>query len=277
MPILCKRELVSHILVVTALVAGLFATAVPAGAQWLNYPNPETPRTPDGKPNLVAPMAKTADGKPSLSGIWTRVPPANLPRRPFGTPNNLVDWLASGSQIQMQPWAEALFKERLEKNLGGGRPSERCLPHGIPDAMLPGVNIKFVQTPGLTLLLYEEFNHYRQIFTDGRPFPDNDPQPTWFGYSVGKWDGDTLVVDSVGFNDQTWLDDSGHPHTDAMHTTERFRRRDFGHMDLSVTIDDPKAYTKPWTVNIPLRLLPDTELLEDVCDNERDAVHINVK
>ena len=259
-----------------AATAFVITMAIPAAAQWINYPNPNTPRMADGKPNLTAPAPKTADGKPSLAGIWQRVS-LTLPPRPFGTPNNLTDWLAKGSEIRMLPWAEALFRERLEKNLGGGRPSERCLPHGIPDAMLPGVNFKFVQTPGLTVLLYEEFNHYRQIFTDGRPFPDNDPQPTWFGYSTGKWDGDTFVVDSMGFNDQTWLDDSGHPHTEAMRTTERFRRVDFGHMDLTVTIDDPKAYTKPWSVNIPLRLLPDTDLLEDVCDNERDSSHINVK
>ena len=257
-------------------LACILLTAVPMGAQWLNYPSPDTPRTPDGKPNLTAPAPKTPDGKPSLAGIWAPAPLTNLPPRPYGTPNNLLYRLTNGSEISMQPWAEALFKERSEKNLGGGRPSERCLPHGIPDAMLVD-DFKFVQTPGLTFILFEEFNHFRQIFTDGRPFPGNDPQPTWLGYSIGKWDGDTFVVDSTGFNDQTWLDDSGHPHTDALRTTERFRRRDFGHMDLIITIDDPKAYTKPWSVSIPLQLLPDTELIEDICENERDASHINVK
>lgn len=250
----------------------LFFTATASG-QWLDRPDPTTPRMADGKPNLSAPAPKKADGRPSLAGIWVRVP-LDLPPRPFGTPNTLSDRLVDGSSIAMQPWAEALFKERSEKNLGGGRPSERCLPHGIPDAMLPGALFKFIETPGVTLLLYEEFNHYRQIFTDGRPFPD-DPQPTWFGYSVGRWEGDTFVVETRGFNDQTWLDDSGHPHTEAMHTTERFRRKDFGHMDLIVMIDDAKAYAKPWSVSIPLQLLPDTELIEDVCDNERDSVHIS--
>jgi hypothetical protein len=250
----------------------LFFTATASG-QWLDRPDPTTPRMADGKPNLSAPAPKKADGRPSLAGIWVRVP-LDLPPRPFGTPNTLSDRLVDGSSIAMQPWAEALFKERSEKNLGGGRPSERCLPHGIPDAMLPGALFKFIETPGVTLLLYEEFNHYRQIFTDGRPFPD-DPQPTWFGYSVGRWEGDTFVVETRGFNDQTWLDDSGHPHTEAMHTTERFRRKDFGHMDLIVMIDDAKAYAKPWSVSIPLQLLPDTELIEDVCDNERDSAHIS--
>lgn len=267
----------SHVLsCASVLLACLLAVAIPASAQWLHYPNPETPRTPDGKPNLSAPAPRKPDGKPSLAGIWMRAPLTNLPPRPFGTPNTLEDRLVAGSSISMQPWAEALFKERFEKNLGGGRPSERCLPHGIPDAMLPGVSFKFVETPGLTLILYEEFNQYRQIFTDGRPFPGNDPVPTWFGYSIGKWEGDTFVVETMGFNDQTWLDDSGHPHTEAMRTTERFRRRDFGHMDLTVTIDDPKAYTKPWSVSIPLDLLPDTEMMEFICENEKDAARIKV-
>jgi hypothetical protein len=260
----------------SVLLVLVISFAVPAGAQWANVPN-QTPRTPDGKPNLSAPVPRNADGKPLLTGIWTRVPP-NLPPRPVGTPNNLIDWLARGSEISMQPWAEELFKRRSEINLGGGRPSERCLPHSIPDAMLPGVIFKFVQTPGLTLLLYEEFNHFRQIFTDGRTFAINDPPPpSWFGYSTGKWDGDTFVVDTTGFNDQSWLDDSGHPHTEAMRTTERFLRRDFGHMDLTVTIDDPKAYNKPWSVVIPLRLVPDIDFIEDVCDNERDSSHILAK
>ena len=122
-------------------------------------------------------------------------------------------------------------------------------------------------------MLYESYNHYRQIFTDGRPFP-LDPQPTWLGYSVGKWDGDTMVVDSMGFNDRTWLDDGGHPHSEELHVIERYRRRDFGHMDLQLTIVDLKAYTKPWSVNMKLELLPDTELLEWICVNEKDTAHI---
>ena len=129
-----------------------------------------------------------------------------------------------------------------------------------------------MQGPGLTLILFEESNHYRQIFTDGRRHP-KDQNPTWLGYSIGTWDGDTFVVDSVGFNDQTWIDDHGHPHSDRMHTIERFRRRDFGHMELQLTVDDPKSYTKPWTAVILLRLDADTELIEDVCDNEKDAAH----
>jgi hypothetical protein len=123
------------------------------------------------------------------------------------------------------------------------------------------------------VVLYEAFNHYRQILMDGRPFP-NDAQPTWLGYSVGKWEGDTVVVETRGFNDETWLDDGGHPHTEALHVTERMRRRDFGHMEIAVTVDDPKAYYKPWGVTIPYHLLPDTELIESICANEKDLPHM---
>ena len=260
---------------ISLLVCCFFAGAVAAQAQWVDYPSKGIPRTANGKPNLSAPPPKTPNGKISIAGIWQRIPP-KTPPRPAGTPNNLIDWLAPGSEIRMQPWAEALFIQRSEKQLGAGRPSERCLPHSIPDAMLPAAIFKFVETPGLTLLLYEEFNHFRQIFTDGRPF-SKDPQPAWFGYSVGRWEGDSFVVETEGFNDLTWLDDSGHPHTEAMHTTESYHRTDFGHMDLTVTINDPKAYLKPWSAKIQLQLLPDTELFEDVCDNERDARHLNVK
>jgi hypothetical protein len=238
-------------------------------AQW-NYPSAGIPRTPDGKPNLTAPAPKLADGKPDLSGLW-------MPTRPRGIPSeqgsyaSLQYFMAAGGTIPMQPWAQAVYQKRFE-NFGAGRPSERCLPHSIPDAMLVPGPVKFIQNPGITVLLYEEFNHFRQIFTDGRSFP-KDPNPAWFGYSLGKWDSDTFVVDSIGFNEVSWLDDAGHPHTDQLHTTERFRRRDFGHLDVQVTIDDPKAYTKPWTVSIPLVLMADLEMIEDVCDNEKDAQH----
>ena len=132
---------------------------------------------------------------------------------------------------------------------------------------------KIVQTPPVTLILFEEMNHYRQVFTDGRGFP-KDMNPAWFGYSIGKWEGDAFVVNTTGFNDQTWLDDPGHPHTDAMDVTERFRRRDFGHLEIDITVDDPKAYTKPWTVTARFDLVPDTELIENICENEKDAQHM---
>ena len=137
-------------------------------------------------------------------------------------------------------------------------------------------NFKIVQDPGLFLVLYEEFARFRQIFTDGRDFPE-EMSPAWFGYSVGRWAGDTLVVDSKGFNDLNWLDDAGHPHSEAMHTIERFRRRDFGHMEIQLTVDDPKTYTKPWTLTMQFQIMPDTELIEDVCENEKDAQHAVLK
>jgi hypothetical protein len=241
-------------------------------AQWLDQRESGIPRTRDGKPNLTAPPPKAPGGKPYLSGIWVAEWPGPADEE---VGPKISYYLPPGVAIPFQPWAEALYRERSQK-FGAGRPAERCLPHGIPDAMLVPGPFKFIQTAKLTILLYEEFNHYRQIFTDGRGHPQ-DPQPTWFGYSVGKWDRDTFVVDTVGFNDKSWMDDYGLPHTEALHTTERFRRRDFGHMDVDITVDDPKAYTKHWSLAAHFTLLADTELLEDVCDNEKDASRLHPK
>lgn len=181
--------------------------------------------------------------------------------------------MPAGSDLEMLPWAAALYKQRALVDRGAGRPSETCLPHSIPDQYLINVPLRFVQTPFYTVLLYEEFTHYRNIYTDGRTHPA-EMQPTWFGYSVGKWEGDTFVVETKGITDRTWLDDSGHPHTDAMRTVERFRRTDFGHMRLEITIDDPKTYAKPFTMQLNYTYLPDTDLIEDICENERDAAHM---
>ncbi len=240
-------------------------------AQWINYPTPGIPRTKDGKPDLSAPAPKTREANPDLSGIWKIVPSKKAQARREGVGPNLIDYMPDGFEIPLLPEAAALYKQR-SLALGAGRPSERCLPHGIPDAMSVS-QFKLVQNPGLLLILYEEFNHYRQIFTDGRPFP-KDLNPAWFGSSVGRWEGNALVVETRGFNDQTWLDDYGLPHTEAMRTTERFERTDFGHMALRITIDDPKAYAKPWSVDWQLVLLPDTELIEDICENEKDVQHM---
>jgi len=132
---------------------------------------------------------------------------------------------------------------------------------------------KIAQTPGVVFILFEEFNHYRQVFTDGRGLP-KVTNPAWFCYSVGKWEGDMFVVDTIGFNDKSWLDDPGHPHTEALRVTEKFTRRDFGHLEIQITIDDPKAYTRPWTVNARFDLVPDSELIENICENERDTPHL---
>jgi hypothetical protein len=248
-------------------LAMLLLTAVPVASQWLKIPLAGTPRTPDGAPNLTAPAPRMPDGKPDLSGIWTRNTPGV---------NYLANLAAGGAVISMQPWAEALYKTRQD-TLSKDRPSGRCLPHGIPDAMMVS-NFKLVPTPWAMLILYEEFNHFRQLFTDGRGFPNqNHPEdlfPTWFGYSIGRWDGDTFVAETMGFNDKSWLDDGGHPHSEAMRVTERFRRRDFGHLNVEITIDDPKTYTKPFAVDVAFILLPDTEFIEDICDNEKDQPHM---
>lgn len=247
--------------------------SVTATAQWLDYPTPGIPRTPDGKPNLSAPVPKAADGKPDLSGLWRRARgPNQRIRGGLAMGPNLEDFMRPGEEIPpLRPAAEALYKQRLA-NFMADRPSARCLPHSIPDQMLIVVPLKIVQNPGVTFILYEEFARFRQIFTDGRSFPA-DFTPAWLGYSVGKWEGEWFVVDTRGFNDKSWLDDSGRPHTESLHTIERFRRRDFGHMDVEVTIDDPGAYTKPWSFPMQFEFLADTEMIEDVCDNEKDAAH----
>jgi hypothetical protein len=239
----------------------LCASFVPASAQWLHYPTPGIPRTPDGKPNLSAPAPKTADGKPDLSGIWTA--PEDKYFRDLG---------AGGVEIPMLPWAAALFKERKE-NLEKGHPSERCLGHGVTDYDTIGSPRRIIQTPTIIAMLFEAYNHYRQIFLDGRPLP-KPTQPSYMGYSVGRWEGDTLVVDTTGLNDQGWLDMDGHPQTETTHVTERFHRRDFGHMDLQLTVEDPKAYTRPWSARLSLNYYPDEELIESICENEKDFVHM---
>jgi hypothetical protein len=243
------------------LSLGLALVGTPIAAQWLNYPTPGIPRTKDGKPNLAAPAPRTPDGKPDLSGIWK-------------APNTryLENLGADGIEIPMRPWAAKVYRER-EENFGKDRPSGRCLPHSVTDFDAHHMPKKLIQLPGLIVLLFESYHSYRQIFTDGRPLPA-DREPAWFGYSVGKWESDTLIVDTVGINEKTWLDDGGHPHSEALHVIERFRRPDFGHLEVQVTIDDPKAYTKPWTVKIRWDLVPDTELLDWVCENEKDVPHL---
>ncbi len=230
-------------------------------AQWITHRDPKAPRLTDGAVDLNGPVPRAADGHPDLSGVWDRV-----------NPNFLPNLASSGVEIPMQPWAAALYKQRQD-TAGKDRPSGHCLPHGIPDAMMVPAPFKIVQRPGLTLVLFEEWLAYRQVFTDGRGFPA-EFNPQWLGTSIGRWDGDTFVVETRGFNDKSWLDDGGHPHTEALHTIERFRRTDFGHMTLAVTIDDPKAYTRPWTVTMPYALIPDGELIEFVCENEKDYSHV---
>jgi hypothetical protein len=175
----------------------------------------------------------------------------------------------SPDDVRMQPWAAALYAMRAAER-GLNFPMSYCLPPGIPLSYTVPGHFKILELPGLVVVLYEISNSFRQIFTDGRPFPE-DPVPTWLGYSTGSWEGSTFVVETVGFNERTWLDASGHPHTAAMRLTERYRRIDFGHLEIQVTVDDPAAYVEPWTATIVAELVPDDELIEYVCqENERD-------
>ena len=246
-----------------AVAAFAFVMSTPAPAQWLNYPTPGIPRTTDGKPNLSAPAPRTADGKPDLSGVW-RGPGAG------GYDRNVAKDLKPSD---IQPWAEALYQQRV-RNMGKDAPRANCLPDPFP--YYHAVDLaRFVQVPGLLVILYQGTTNsvHRTVFTDGRKLPD-DPNPAWMGYSVGRWEGDTLVVDTAGFNDRSWLDIEGHPHTEALRITERFRRRDFGHIDLEMTIDDPQAFTRPFSFRMDKTLAPDTDLLESVCENDRSVPHM---
>jgi hypothetical protein len=244
-------------------IAFVALAVLPAGAQWLNYPTPGLPRLPDGKPNLAAAALRTADGRPDLSGIWIK---------DAATLDYFYD-LAKGlkpGDVVMTPWAEAIARQREERNHIDD-PWGYCLaPPGVPRIdVSPPSAFKIVQTPALLALLYDLDTNptFRQIHTDGRPLP-KDPEPTWLGYSIGRWDGDDLVVTTAGFRDGGWLDTQrGRPHSDALRVTERLRRTTIGHMDMAITIDDPKAFQKPWTVTVPFRLVADSELLEGSCES----------
>jgi hypothetical protein len=261
-----------------ALVAFLLLPGA-SRAQWLNYSTPGIPRLPDGKPNLSAPAPRAGDGKPDLSGIWA-VECTVYGRDACFTRSLFFD-LAKDlkpEDVQMTPWASAIQRQRESRDHVDD-PYGYCLPPGVPRIDYGGGPFKVLRTPGVTAFLYETLvgMMFRQVFTDGRTLPSSS-DPTWLGNSVGRWDGDTFVVDTNGLKDGGWLDTKkAHPHSDALHVTERFRRTDFGHMELTITIDDPKAYLKPWTAKAMLNLLPDTELLEAFCDShERTMEHRSI-
>jgi hypothetical protein len=231
------------------------ALALTLSAQWSKIPG--------GKPDLTAPAPRAADGKPDLSGIWQTDIKYNF---------DIAADLKPG-EVPMQPWAEEVYKQRRASQ-GAEDPEGYCLPPGVPRIHGVPFPFKIIQTPEVVVILYETRYTHRQIFLDGREVI-RDAQPTWNGYSTGKWEGDTLVVTTTGFNGKTWLDDNGHPTTDGLRVTERFRRRDAGHIDLRITIDDPKAYTRPWDVSMELTLVPDTELIEYVCaENNTSIQHL---
>jgi hypothetical protein len=236
------------------IVAAVIMMMAAPAAQWLNHPTPGLPRTPDGKPDLSAPVPRTPDGKPVLAGLWRPSP---------GMVGDIARNLKP-EEVPFQPWAEQLYKHRRATH-SKDDPTANCIVGGVPRSDLVGYPFKILQVPGMVVILYEAVHSYRQIFTDGRELP-KDPNPAWFGYSVGRWEGDVFVVETAGFNDTVWLDNAGKPATEHLRVTERFIRKDFGHMDIQITIDDPKAYTRPWTVTQPLAFQPDTELLEYICN-----------
>lgn len=271
---------------IASLLTLFAAGALSLPAQWLNHRDASTPRLSDGKPNLAAKPPRARDGHPDLSGIW-HPEAAPLDRRakyfkdginglgeddadiPF---LNVLEEYKPG-EVDMTPAAAAV--RRAHANDVGG--ATTCQPWGMPMVDTLPSPYRIVQTPGVTYILYEENMSHREIFTDGRKHTP-DPQPTWLGYSVGRWEGDTFVVDTVGLNDRAPLDAIGHPHTEQLKITERFRRVDFGHIEVQIAFDDPAFYTKPFRVQYRLYLMPDTDLIESFCsENEKDVQHLSAK
>jgi hypothetical protein len=241
-------------LVAVALVA--FALSTPLHAQWLSQQTPGIPRTADGKPKLDGPAPRTLAGQPDLSGLWIKVSPTYA--------RNIA---ADLKPDEIKPWARAVVDGRRE-DLGKDGMQVRCLPLG-PAYPASGDStgsemVRIVQTPQLILMLNPDLT-YRQIWMDGREL-EREPNPSWMGYSVGRWEGETLVVDSFGFHPGTWLDRDGNTHTDKLRLTERYRRPDFGNLEVEVTFSDPEAYTRPWTVKVAAQFAADTEMLEWVCN-----------
>jgi hypothetical protein len=237
----------------------------PAVAQWLKVPEAVLPRTADGKPNLSAPVPRLPDGRPDLTGIWR------------SNDNTFVRDIAANlkpEDVPYQPWAKALFDARKSGSHSNEDPDAHCLPQGVPKINSVQYPWKLIQTPNSIVIIYETFNYWRQIFTDGREMSP-DANPTWMGYSIGQWEGDTFVVHTRGFNGIAWLDQLGRPTTDRLHVIERFRRPDFGRLNIDITIDDPGAYTKPWSVSQQVYLRPDWEPLEFICnENNRDVARM---
>ena len=238
-----------------ALTVAVLAAGVSPAAQWLGQRASGIPRTAGGAPDLGAALPRTPDGTPVLAGLW----------RPLGRiVFDITTGMKRGEAIPYRPWAEQLFNER-RANDARDDPTANCIVGGVPRSDFVPYPFKILESRGLVVILYEAVHSYRQIFTDGRSLPA-DPNPAWLGYSVGRWDGDVFVVETTGFNDHVWLDNAGRPATGSLRVTERFIRRDFGHMDIEITIDDPKTYTRPWTVIQPLELQPDNELIEYICN-----------
>ena len=260
----------------TWISIAFYSVCLGAQAQWVNQPMAGAPRTADGKIDPSGPVPRV-NGKPDLSGIWQA---EAEPRGPglYGLGESPNSKYFRNILSDFKPTEEPLTPygvEVLRRNSqpGAFNPTLNCLPDGTPHADLLPEPFKIIQTPGEVIMLYEVETTFRQVFTDGRK-QLSDPSPSWMGYSVGKWDGDTLVIDTVGFNDKSWLDARGHGHSEEMHIEERLHRRDYGHLEVTLTVTDPKTFTKPITVSFVEGLLPDTDLFEHYClEGEQDAAH----
>jgi hypothetical protein len=276
--------------VVGKIVLGILVAVVTTtvSAQWPKYTTPDVPRLADGQPNLTAPAPRTADGKPDFSGIWEivfggggnrgRGAAPTPPSDPNATPvSQFFEVAGRGYPLPLQPWAAELKKKRMADN-SKDNPDVWCLPIGLMQYHNHPQPRQIVQTKSLMLITYESNYGLRYIYMDGRPAPNNDPTPWWFGYSRGWWDGDTLVVETTNFRGDEragWLDVNGSPYTEALKMTERFRRPNFGTLEIDITIDDPKAYTKPFTVRVNQRLMVDSEMIEFICnENEKSTEHL---
>ena len=259
--------------VLTAVLAMLATTA---HAQWLNYPTAGVPKTADGLPNLKAPTPRTDDGKPDLSGLWMpqdTLRPSAKPVKGFqGTGQYAEVGTGMKDAVPYQPWAAELIKKRIENN-HIDQPDGKCLPLSPVQLHTHPSLKRVVQTPEMLIMLDERWTNFRVIHTDGRSLPV-DPEPTWLGYSTGKWEGDTLVVQTNGLKDDTYLDYIGSTMTSSGKMTERFRRINYGNLEIDITIDDPKAYTKPWTFTVKQAVMLNTDLIESFCENEKDKTHM---
>ncbi len=273
------KRLLRYLLLATALPLAIFA-------QWPDYPDAGVPRGPDGKPKLDAPTPRTPDGKPDLSGVWDTVPPARRgrggapapqpPPETSGPPLATFRDIGSGFKdgLPLQPWARDLLKRRMSEN-SKDNPDAHCLPLGLMQLHMHPQPRKIIQSPSEFVILYEAQSGIRQIYLDGRTLPPTDVQPWWYGYSIGHWEGDTLVVETSGFRDDVWLDINGSPLTNTGRMIERFRRPNYGNLEIEVTIDDPKVYTRPFTVKVRQKIMPDTQLIEFICnENDRSGPHL---
>jgi hypothetical protein len=250
------------------LFAATMLTLIPAYAQWDPFVPKNTPRTPEGKPDLKAAAPRTAWKTPDFSGVWEQYAEIDFPRFLIDISNGMKP-----GELSMQPWATELVAKR-RANFSVDHPGAYCLPSGIPEKNAVPAPIKMIQTQDLLVLLYESRTIFRQVFLDGRPLP-KDPLPAWQGYSVGRWDGDTLIIETTGFRDNGWLDMAGHPATDQLKVTEKLTRPNFGSLVMEITVDDPKAYTKPFSVKQNFHIMADGDLMEHICEeNNKDPKHM---